>query len=733
MKTPRFLIGAALLFWGWQTDFLAISIVMAAVLEAARFTRARWEFSDEDFSRIWTICTLLFLGVAVYAFTDNNGPARIGNFFQNPNPSTQTGAGAATSRTASAMLRWLPMVLFMFATAQAYSAREEIPLSTVSLILRRRWKKAVKLGRPLPPVRGMNVSYPYFAVCLLAASVHPADDNSYFWGFCFLTGWALWVHRVRRFGVLIWATALAVAFTASFLGQQGVGRLQSYIQNLDPEWIERFMRRRGTDPAQTKTQIGRIGQLKLSGKIVIRVAPEEGSLPPEYLREASYRIYSGNSWRAGASRDSFQVVPQETNNAVFILIGKTNMNRAKITSYLGGYSRESGIPIGLLPLPTGAGRLEQLGAFVVKMNNLGAVLAEGPGLVSFNVAYGPGPTPDSSFDPQESLTFTNISGSFRRIFTDSQGGTNQEFSTNPDLFVHPDEQPALEQVIADWNVPFGNRPAAIRAITGFFQSNFTYSTWQESVDFRNNDETPLGMFLTRTRSGHCEYFATATVLLLRQMGVPARYAVGYAVHEKSGGEYVVRLRDGHAWCLVWNERFRTWQDFDTTPESWVEEEAKNASPFQRLSDAWTWMEFQFAKFRWGQSNIRQYMLIALVPVTCLLAYQIFFRRNRKRRNQGSELQFLAARPGLDSEFYLIEQELAQRGVVRRSNEALSDWLTRALAHPEVAAACEPLKEILRLHYRYRFDPKGLISADRLKLRDAVEDCLEKLSAVPVEK
>ena len=62
----------------------------------------------------------------------------------------------------------------------------------------------------------------------------------------------------------------------------------------------------------------------------------------------------------------------------------------------------------------------------------------------------------------------------------------------------------------------------------------------------------MSRFLLRTRSGHCEYFATATVLLLRQLGIPARYAVGYAVHEATGRKYVVRQRDAHAWCLVWN-------------------------------------------------------------------------------------------------------------------------------------------------------------------------------------
>ncbi len=42
--------------------------------------------------------------------------------------------------------------------------------------------------------------------------------------------------------------------------------------------------------------------------------------------------------------------------------------------------------------------------------------------------------------------------------------------------------------------------------------------------------------------------------MLRRLGVPARYAVGYYVHEGNGeNHYVVRERDAHAWCLVWNQ------------------------------------------------------------------------------------------------------------------------------------------------------------------------------------
>src|SRR6185437_10431642 len=81
MKTPPFLLGATLLFWGWQTDFLIPGVIMGAVLEGARYVKNRWDLTDEDFKRIWTFCALLFLAAAVYAFADNGGPGGIGRFF----------------------------------------------------------------------------------------------------------------------------------------------------------------------------------------------------------------------------------------------------------------------------------------------------------------------------------------------------------------------------------------------------------------------------------------------------------------------------------------------------------------------------------------------------------------------------------------------------------------------------------------------------------------------------
>jgi hypothetical protein len=237
----------------------------------------------------------------------------------------------------------------------------------------------------------------------------------------------------------------------------------------------------------------------------------------------------------------------------------------------------------------------------------------------------------------------------------------------------------------------------------------------------------LNHFLLHTRRGHCEFFATATVLLLRQLGFPARYAVGYAVHEVSGHKYVVRLRDAHAWCLVWDESSKTWQDFDTTPASWVAAEAARASPLQALSDGWSWLGFQFSRFRWGQTHVRQYLLWVLVPTLALLLYQILFRRRRQRIARGQEARGQAsAWPGLDSEFYQLEKLLARRGIVRSVGEPLSAWLWRATDESIQAELREPLQQLLQLHYRYRFDPHGLNESDRAALRHQVNVCLVRL-------
>lgn len=697
MNTPPLLLGAALLFWGWQTGLLWVGAVMAFVLESSRLVKTRWEISDEDLSRIWTFCSLLFLGLAVYAFTANEGPSHFGSFLQNPDVSTSSRAGAASARTAAALFRWLPMTFFLFVAAQAWSPRREIPLTAISLILRRR-KHRAKPGSSEEPHRGFNVAYPYFGACLYAASNHPADGSTFFWGLGVLIGWALWSQRPRRFGVASWVGLFGLAIGLGYLGQRGVGQLQNYLSNLNPQWLL-FWRHPWIDPIQSRTSLGHIGRLKESRRIVIRLWPVSGEAPT-YLRDASYGKYEplGSVWLEGS--DFINVLSQTNGTSWLLLPHKTNTGEVRIASYLEGVSRDSGLPMGLLPLPTGVSRLDNLPAYVVRTNSVGAVLAEGPGLVVFNACYGPGVTIDSLPHTYE------------------------------DCEVSPHEWPALDQIISQLPLAGKSTDQELRVIKRFFQSHFTYSTWQRRPTATGRNQTPISRFLLKTRSGHCEYFATATVLLLRRLGIPARYAVGYAVHERSGSGYVVRESDAHAWCLVWNKDAHIWQDFDTTPAAWLNVETKRASPFQWIADGWSWIKFQFSKFRWGQTHWREYLLWILVPVLLLLLYRILFRRrSRARRQSGKSLPAIIL-PGLDSEFYLVEQNLARRGVARRPNEPLSGWLERASADLALRELRPSILALLNLHYRYRFDPRGLAGSDRERLRREADACLTALRKFP---
>jgi protein-glutamine gamma-glutamyltransferase len=83
---------------------------------------------------------------------------------------------------------------------------------------------------------------------------------------------------------------------------------------------------------------------------------------------------------------------------------------------------------------------------------------------------------------------------------------------------------------------------------------------------RNPD--PLAYFLFTSRAGHCEYFATAMTVMLRSIGVPARYVTGFLPGEYNdvGGDYIIRGSDAHAWVEVFFNGYG-WITFDPTPPS----------------------------------------------------------------------------------------------------------------------------------------------------------------------
>lgn len=120
----------------------------------------------------------------------------------------------------------------------------------------------------------------------------------------------------------------------------------------------------------------------------------------------------------------------------------------------------------------------------------------------------------------------------------------------------------------------------------FIEQHFTNSDFTYTLDLpRPTDQSidPIEDFLVNGRKGHCQYFASAMLVMLRQSNIPSRIVVGYKPHEYNplGDYYSVKQSDAHAWVegLFSQDDLRGtklegwatpaayyWVRFDPTPE-----------------------------------------------------------------------------------------------------------------------------------------------------------------------
>jgi protein-glutamine gamma-glutamyltransferase len=100
------------------------------------------------------------------------------------------------------------------------------------------------------------------------------------------------------------------------------------------------------------------------------------------------------------------------------------------------------------------------------------------------------------------------------------------------------------------------------AIERFLNRNYRYSMDNESASALD----PLKSFLFDSRSGHCEYFATAQAVMMRVAGIPSRVVNGFRRGEYNNwnGHFVVRQSDAHSWVEGYFEGVG-WVEFDPTP------------------------------------------------------------------------------------------------------------------------------------------------------------------------
>jgi len=111
---------------------------------------------------------------------------------------------------------------------------------------------------------------------------------------------------------------------------------------------------------------------------------------------------------------------------------------------------------------------------------------------------------------------------------------------------------------------------------------------------------PLGDFLTRTRAGHCEYFAHALASALRHRGIASRVVNGYRLGEwiGEGGYWLVTQDDAHSWVEYVDPGARLWLVADPTPPG-AAQYGRHWPLFEKMARVADAM-----KFRWDRHVVR---------------------------------------------------------------------------------------------------------------------------------
>ena len=148
--------------------------------------------------------------------------------------------------------------------------------------------------------------------------------------------------------------------------------------------------------------------------------------------------------------------------------------------------------------------------------------------------------------------------------------------TTPEYSYTKLKEPVEEDKVIDFSMPYLQLPSQLpervtqlayeiieghstdydkaRAIEQYFKrSGFTYET--EDVAIPNEDQDYVDQFLFETKMGYCDNFSTSMVVLLRSVGIQARWVKGYA-----DGTEVGRAEDG----------MRTFEIQNNDAHSWVE-------------------------------------------------------------------------------------------------------------------------------------------------------------------
>jgi hypothetical protein len=632
--------------------------MLALVVEARHWTRVRWEFDDEVCGRVWQFSSIGIALAAVLIWLDGSRYTAL--------PS---------------LLSWLPALLLPMQFVQSYGLRDALPMSAFSYLARRRRKRNERLGLIEETTR-FNFGNAMFATTLVAASV---GSKSFSWlflpGLVILSGWMLM--SAGRSRPLVLFPALTVAGLLALGGWLALERAEEWLGNAGGYQRGRF------DPNFVSTLIGTAGAIQQSADIVWRLQPGGKTAPPPLLRTGTFNTFLGANWQNQrvAASDFKDLDTRLIGGAAYYLLQESeragNPEGLPYFNLRGAAAAESP-----LPLPGDANMLRDFELDGIDRNTFGTVrvFPKNP-VIDGRVFWKGGTNPESPPLPREDL---RIPIAEREVIRNT-----------------------LEKLGMRRETDLRNRLALLRT---WFHKDFRYTrnpTIQHSP-YRITGPTAITRFLTQTRAGHCEYFATAAILMLREAGVPARYATGYAVMERDmkRGTFVIRGTHAHAWCRVWDEGSGRWIDFDPTPPDWFSTISGRPPLMQRLNDDLKRLREDFFLWRNRPANrlaVSLVMLGAGIAVAGFIAKRLWRskRRLESRIRAGGYAGAVIRTPLHD-----LESRARKRLGERPPGQPFARWLDRLRPSlPDTLA----LDEAIALHQRLRFDPAPPKPADRERL------------------
>jgi hypothetical protein len=511
--------------------------------------------------------------------------------------------------------------------------------------------------------REMDFQLPYTALVMLSTGAANVQDTRYFILAVLLFGSVLWTIRPKQQANWAWILMVSLAVFISYFAQQGLRRMQNIIEEHSVEWLSQWH----TDPFKSHTSIGDLGELKLSDKIAFRVKAKQ----PLLLLQASYDLYLGKNWIVSK--------PIFYSDNPTKAIESDQLEQLEILQQFN--QREE-----VLALPDGMVNITGMEGAFLQYSPLGAVkISDAPDFAQYQVFY-----------------------------TGKRSDTPSQY----DVQIPKQHSDWLRSVTQELKL-VGLKPEAIAAtITTHFHRHFYYSLY---LGAEADPDLALREFILKRKAGHCEYFAVASVLLLRQMGIPARLANGYAVEEYDAEQnlYLVRRRHAHAWAIAYINGL--WQVVDSTPAQWLEMENEHASFWQPVNDWFSNRLFQFKQWQQQQGDKQNLLwLAAALLLTLYIAWRIYSAKQQlTRATHLAESKInLPDYPGMDSEFYLIEQQFLDTAQARAKSESMAQWVQR-LQLPE-------LNQLYQWHYQLRFDPDGIAPEQRQQLQQQVKLWLEKI-------